>query len=86
MNCKYYYHDLEIIIHTLIIGRALVRKNDIDYIADILFRERWNGKSVRELREYCQDWDKTDKYGVDISKLSDGQIERVFVRYMYLYG
>ena len=46
-------------------------ENDIDYIADILFRERWNGKSVRELREYCQDWDKTDKYGVDISKLSD---------------
>ena len=63
-----------------------MRKCDIDRIAEILYKEHWAGNSVRELREYCQDWDKTDKYGVDISKLSDGQIERVFVRYMYLYG
>lgn len=61
-----------------------MRKSDIDDIADILCMERWNGKSVRELKEYCQNWDKTDKYGVDIRKLSDGQIERVFARYRYI--
>ena len=63
-----------------------MRKCDVDRIAEILYKEHWDGTSVRELKAYCSEWNKTDKYGVDIRNLSDGQIERVFVRYIYLYG
>ena len=63
-----------------------MRKCDVDRIAEILYKEHWDGNSVRELKAYCSEWNKTDKYGVYIRNLSDGQIERVFVRYIYLYG
>ena len=62
-----------------------MRKDEVDSIADILYKENLACGSIKEFKKYCKEWDKTDKYAIDLSSLTDDQIERVYRRYKYLY-
>ena len=66
-------------------GAERVRKEDVDSIAEILYKESLECGSIKEFKKYCKEWDKTDKYAIDLSSLTDDQIERVYKRYKYLY-